>query len=119
MKWWGSTGEGTDNDSDGVPADPTAEEAEKDERDARFRYLANLVTTRSNVFTVMVTVEIYRDADNDGAIDVTKDEFLASRKAIAVLDRSRAKMTVKYTGTTRVSYVERPVVQRDFRWISD
>ena len=119
MKWWGSTAEGTDNDSDGVPADPTAEEAEKDERDARFRYLANLVTTRSNVFTVMVTVEIYRDADNDGAIDVTKDEFLASRKAIAVLDRSRAKMTVKYTGTTRVSYVERPVVQRDFRWISD
>jgi len=95
----------------GVDDDADGEQAEKDERDARFRFLANLITTRSNVFTVFVTVEI-RDPD--------RGELLASRRAVAVLDRSRAGMTVRYSpGGTRVAYVTSPVVRRGFRWLSD
>ena len=94
---------GQDDDGDGLAG-------EKDERDARFRYLANMITTRSNVFTVFITVEI-RDPD--------RGELLASRRAVAVLDRSRAGMSVRFQGTTPVYYVEEPVIEREFRWLSE
>lgn len=94
--------DGADNDGDG-------EDGEKDERDARFRYLANLVTTRSNVFTVYVTVEI-RDRNGN---------LRASQKALALLDRSHAEMDVRFDGTTRVPYVTSPVIVRGFRWVSN
>ena len=95
--------DGTDNDGDG-------EDGEKDERDARFRYLANLVTTRSNVFTAYILVRIE---------DPVRHEVRASRRAVVVLDRSRAGMTVRYESGTRRAYVESPVIERAFRWLSN
>jgi len=110
--------DGADNDDDAAGAG-AGEAGEKDERDAAFRCLANLVTTRSNVFTVFVTAEIYRDMNGNGTIDEGVDERTASRKAVVILDRTQAAMTVKYAGTLRVPYVTSPVLLRQFRWISD
>jgi hypothetical protein len=116
MAYWAR--DSLDNDGDGSGAE-AGEEGEKDERDACFRCLCNLVTTRSNVFTVFVTVEVYRDLNDNGTIEEGEDERLASRKAVAILDRSRAGMQIKVAGGVVVPHATSGVVEHYFRWISE
>jgi hypothetical protein len=101
MGLWGRNGQ--DDNANNI-------QDEKIERDRCFAFLANLVTTRSNVFTVYVTVETW-NAD--------QTERRSRRRAIAILDRTQAAMTVRTDAAARVPYVLEPVREIAFRWMTD
>jgi len=69
---------GKDDDKDGYID-------EEDEREAIFRSLSNLITTRSNCFTVISLGEV-----------VKNDETVAERKIKAVIDRGSSPIKIKY-----------------------
>lgn len=69
---------GKDDDKDGYID-------EEDEREAIFRSLSNLITTRSNCFTVISRGEVIRN-----------DEIVAERKIKAVIDRGSSPIKIKY-----------------------
>lgn len=69
---------GKDDDKDGYID-------EEDEREAIFRSLSNLITTRSNCFTVISRGEV-----------VKNDEIVAERKIKAVIDRGSLPIKIKY-----------------------
>lgn len=69
---------GKDDDKDGYID-------EEDEREAIFRSLSNLITTRSNCFTVISQGEVIRNG-----------EVVAERKIKAVIDRGSLPMKIKY-----------------------
>lgn len=69
---------GKDDDNDGYID-------EEDEREAIFRSLSNLITTRSNCFTVISQGEVIRNG-----------EIVAERKIKAVIDRGSLPMKIKY-----------------------
>ena len=69
---------GKDDDKDGYID-------EEDEREAIFRSLSNLITTRSNCFTVISKGEVIRN-----------DEVVAERKIKAVIDRGSSPIKIKY-----------------------
>jgi len=58
---------------------------EEDEREAIFRSLSNLITTRSNCFTIVSRGEVIRN-----------NEVLAERKIKAVIDRGTLPIKIKY-----------------------
>lgn len=69
---------GKDDDKDGYTD-------EEDEREAIFRSLSNLITTRSNCFTVISRGEV-----------VKNDEIVAERKIKAIIDRGSSPIKIKY-----------------------
>jgi len=69
---------GKDDDKDGYTD-------EEDEREAIFRSLSNLITTRSNCFTVISRGEV-----------IQNDEIVAERKIKAVIDRGSLPIKIKY-----------------------
>lgn len=57
------------------------------EREKRFRSISNLITTRSNVFTVYITAQV----TNDSEIDI-----FSEKKILAIVDRSLDPIMIRY-----------------------
>ncbi|NOG82419.1 MAG: hypothetical protein HND49_01155 [Planctomycetes bacterium] len=57
------------------------------EREKRFRSISNLITTRSNVFTVYITAQVTNDSETD---------IFAERKILAIVDRSLDPIKIRY-----------------------
>ncbi|MDR4505710.1 MAG: lamin tail domain-containing protein [Candidatus Scalindua sp.] len=57
------------------------------DREKRFRSISNLITTRSNVFTVYVTAQVTNDSETD---------IFSERKILAIVDRSLDPIKIRY-----------------------
>ncbi|MDR4498594.1 MAG: lamin tail domain-containing protein [Candidatus Scalindua sp.] len=57
------------------------------DREKRFRSISNLITTRSNVFTVYITTQICNESETD---------IFSEKKLLAIVDRSLDPVKIRY-----------------------
>ena len=60
---------------------------DKWDREKRFRSISNLITTRSNVFTVYITAQVSNESETD---------IFSEKKILAIVDRSLDPVKIRY-----------------------
>jgi DNA uptake protein ComE-like DNA-binding protein len=93
--WWRLSGAGTPRDADDADGDYSpvgasivdASTGDFEERTLAVTRISNLITTRSDSFTVYVVVQGWRGAGTSGA------ELVSQRRAAFVIDRSKLSQT--------------------------